>query len=256
MENSNNFIYQLLDISSLLEVQTDLEKGLREVAELTAQILKTRRCSIMLLTEAENSPKSGNYLKLFAHYGNLPSSAYQEMTPLNEGIAGHVAATGEALLIKDISQSQFADAARYLDEANKSLMSVPIAFADRIIGVINVSNALEKDYFEESDLENLKIFALFVGKSIHIAQLQNILRSKFVEMAVVREISEDILGENLAIVAPNPSKLAKIAAKSFYQELTKAGFSTNQVIEAATEVLDLLQRNINRYKERQSRDGE
>jgi L-methionine (R)-S-oxide reductase len=255
MENSNNFIYQLLDISSLLEVQTDLEKGLREVATLTAQVLKTRRCSIMLLTEAENSAKSGSYLKLFTHYGNLPSSAYQEMTPLNEGIAGHVAATGEALLIKNIARSQFAEVARYLEEANKSLMSVPIAFADRIIGVINVSNALEKDYFDESDLENLKIFALFVGKSVHIAQLQNILRSKFLEMAVMREISEDLLSENLAI-APNPSKLAKIAAKSFYQELTKAGFNTNQVIEAATEVLDLLQRNINRHKERRSRDGE
>jgi L-methionine (R)-S-oxide reductase len=248
MDTSNKFIFQLLDISNLLEVQPDLEQGLREVACLSAQILKTRRCSIMLLSEPETQDNGGEYLRVFTHYGNLPPSAYQQITPLNEGIAGYVAATGTPLLIEDITQSQFVDAARYLDESNKSLISVPISFAGKTIGTINTSSPIDKKSFDEQDLETMKIFALFVGKSIYIAQMQKILRSKFLEIAVARELTEENLSEGA--IAPNPTKLAKIVAKSFYRELTQAGFGANQVIEIATEVLDLLQKNIDQHKKR------
>jgi GAF domain-containing protein len=257
MDTSNKFIFQLLDISNLLEVQPDLEQGLREVACLSAQILKTRRCSIMLLSEPETRDNGGEYLRVFTHYGNLPPSAYQQITPVNEGIAGYVAATGTPLLIEDISQSQFVDAARYLDESNKSLISVPISFAGKTIGTINTSSPIDKKSFDEQDLETMKIFALFVGKSIYIAQMQKILRSKFLEIAVARELTEENLSEGAIgsaaaprAIAPNPTKLAKIVAKSFYRELTQAGFGANQVIEIATEVLDLLQKNIDQHKKR------
>jgi L-methionine (R)-S-oxide reductase len=250
MDTSNKFIFQLLDISNLLEVQPDLEQGLREVACLSAQILKTRRCSIMLLSEPETQDNGGEYLRVFTHYGNLPSSAYQQITPLNEGIAGYVAATGKPLLIEDITRSQFVDAARYSDESNKSLISVPISFAGKTIGTINTSSPVEKKSFDEQDLETMKIFALFVGKSIYIAQMQKIMRSKFIETAVARELIEENLSEDAIAIAPNPTKLAKIVAKSFYRELTQAGFGANQVIEIATEVLDLLQKNIDRHKKR------
>jgi len=247
------FIFQLLGISNLLEEQSDLEQGLRDVATLTAQSLKTQRCSIMLLSESENFDNKQPYLRVFTHYGNLPQSAYQQVTLLNEGIAGHVAATGKSLLVKDITQSEFIGVARHLDELNKSLISAPILFGNKIIGVINVTSPLEKRCFDEQDLETIELFALFIGKSIQIAQLQAILRSKFVEMAVVREFAE-FPSENAIAINPNPTKLVKIVAKSFYRELTKAGFGASQIIEIATGVLDLLQKNIDRYKKRLSRD--
>lgn len=251
MDNPNNFIFQLLSVSNLLEVQPDLEQGLREVASVTARMLDAQRCSIVLLSESSKLDKVGCYLQVFTHYGNLPQSVYQEITPLNEGIAGYVATTGEPLLIEDITCSPFVEAARYLDETNKSFISAPIILGEQTIGVINVSTPVEKTCFQEQDLEMLKLFAHFVGKSIHISQLQKILRSKFVEMAVIREESE-ILSEGA--ISPNPSKLAKIVAKSFYRELTQAGFGPNQVIAIATEILDLLQRNLDRHKKWLSRD--
>lgn len=253
MDNSNSFILQLLGVSNLLEEQTDLEQGLREVASLTAQMLDAQRCSIMLLSESPTQDNDGYHLRVSTHYGNLPQSAYQQITSLNEGIAGYVAATGTPLLIEDITQSQFVEAARYLNEANKSLISAPIPFGEQTIGVINVSIPLNGKSFKEQDLETLKLFALFIGKSIHIAQMQAILRSRFVERAVVRELAE-IPSESGIALAPNPTKLAKIVAKSFYKELTKAGFGANQIIEIATEVLDLLQKNIDQYKKRLSRE--
>ncbi|MEA5509246.1 GAF domain-containing protein [Crocosphaera sp. UHCC 0190] len=257
MNYDPNFIFRLVGISNLLEEPNNFEDSLQEVANLTAQILKTRRCSIMLLADDEDISRLDSSLRVFIHYGNLPPSAYQEITPLNEGIAGYVAATGKALLIEDIQQSQFASVARFLyDDDNKSLISAPIILSKRVVGVINVSSPLTRKSFNQEDLKLMETFALFVGKSLQISQLQTILRSKFVELAVVRDLVEQEIPETMTI-HPNPSKLAKIVAKSFFKELTQAGFTVNQIISIATEVLNLLQEHLarlTRHKKRLERD--
>jgi GAF domain-containing protein len=194
-------------------------------------------------------------LRIFAHYGNLSASAAQKITPFSEKIADYVAASGQPLLIEDISQSPFLSVARYPDTADKSLISVPIILGEQVIGVINVSSPLQSQCFDEEDLELLKLFALFVAKSIHSVQLQAIMRSKFVEIAVARELEEKQTVQ-MAAIHPNPSKLAKIVAKSFFRELTKAGFGPNQVIEIATEVLYLLKKSLDKHKKRLERDDE
>jgi GAF domain-containing protein len=244
---------KLVDFASVLEEQTNLEDGLQELAVLTAQILKTRRCSIMLLSEAGATEEQVACLKVFTHYGNLPPSAYAEVTPLNQGVAGYVAATGTPLLIEDITLSKFAPAARYPDSESKSLMSAPIFWGEQTIGTINVSNPIEKTCFSGSDLDVLKLIALFVGKSVHIAQLQTILRSKFIQMAVISDFAERQVPMSVSL-NPNPTKLAKIVAKSFFRELTQAGFGANQIIEIATEVLNLLQSSLGKYKQRIARE--
>ena len=253
MDDSTRSILQFINAANLLEKQDNLEDSLREVASLTAQILKTRRCSVMLLSEPDELDRGEPYLQVFAHHGNLPQEAYGKVTRLNEGIAGYVAATAKSLLIEDITQSQFASAARYPEKDNRSLMSAPILLGKQVIGTLNVSHPMDKTSFEGEDLEILEVFALFVGKSIHIAQLQGIMRSQFVEMAVVRDLEERNVSESM-VIHPNPTKVAKIVAKSFFRELTKAGFGPNQIIEIATEVLNLLQKNLNKFKKRITRD--
>lgn len=154
---------------------------------------------------------------------------------------------------EDIATSEFAPAAHYPDAENKHLMSAPIFSAEQFIGTINVSSPIEKAAFNDSDLEYLRLFALFVGKSIHAAQLQTIVRSKFVQMAVISDFAERQVPAYVAL-HPNPTKLTKIVAKSFFRELTQAGFTTNQIIEIATEVLNLLQHSLIKYKQRLARE--
>lgn len=255
IDDYTHSILNLVGVSNLLEEQPNLENGLREVASLTAQRLKTQRCSIMLLSELEKADKKVPCLRVFAHYGNLPASAYREVTELNQGIAGHVAATATPLLIEDITKSEFAAAARDQKGENKSLICAPIFWGEQVLGTINVSNPLEKRSFTREDLDLLEVFALFVGKSIYIAQLQTIMRSKFVQMAVVSDLTERAVQDSPTFAA-NPTQLAKIVAKSFFRELTQAGFGTNQIIEIATEVLNLLQNNLTKYKKRIIRDSE
>ncbi|ACK65409.1 putative phytochrome sensor protein [Rippkaea orientalis PCC 8801] len=253
MDKLHDFLFRLAELSNLLEEPISLEQGLEEVTKLTAQILQTERCSIMLLSNPEDSPSQETSLRVFTHYGNLPPCAYQEVTKLNQGIAGYVAATGKSLFIKDLYQSEFVTVAHYLDDKHKSLISVPILLAKQVVGVINVSHSLKPSDFEEDDLKLLEMLALFVGKSLHISHLQSIMRSKFIELAVARDLTETKIEADI-MVHPNPTKLAKIVAKSFFKELTQAGFGPNQVIAIATEVLNLLQESLDRHKKRRERD--
>jgi GAF domain-containing protein len=253
MDNQRELIYKLLDVSNLLETGTNLEESLREIASTAALILKARRCSIMLLSEAYSHGQEQYYLQVFTHYGNLPPSAYQEITRINNGIAGYVAATAQPLLIKDITQSSFLSAARYPHQENHSFISAPVIITKQVVGVINVSNPSHKSYFDEDDLQLLKLCTQYTGKSLHIAQLQAILKSRFVAMAVARELEEQKAEESIAI-HPNPTLLAKLVAKSFFRELTRVGFGPNQVIAIATEVLNLLQTTLDKHKQRLARD--
>jgi L-methionine (R)-S-oxide reductase len=260
MSSDLKLMFRLAGIASLLETEASLDEGLKGVANFTAHTLKADRCSIMLLSETDERQPG---LRLFTHYGNIPDIAYQMITQFNDGIAGYVASTGTSLLIPDINKSKFAVMGRYLkDESNKSLISTPIYLTNRVIGVINVSGCRDRLCFQDEDLEILKISALFVGKSIHITQLQTMMRSQFVERAVLLDWQEnqtEALEQSplspLALT-PDPGKLAKIVAKSFFKELTQAGFSANQIIAIATEVLNLLQSSLNKHKKRIARDEE
>jgi signal transduction protein with GAF and PtsI domain len=244
----NNFNPKLTDVALFLNVEGNLEDVFQKIASLTAHQLRARRCSIMLRSEQGLKGEISDYLQVFAHYGDLSPLAYQEIIKLDQGIAGSVAATGKPLLIKDITRSPFSNLARYPKTSkNNSCMAVPIMLNEQVIGVINLSFPLEKNSFELLDLEILQLFAQQASQSLQIVHLQGILKSRFVSMAVTREIAE-IQSEHSIAVHPYPPKLAKIVAKAFFKELTQAGFGTHQVIDIANEVLSLLQKTLNKHK--------
>ena len=206
----------------------------------------------MLVSDGSTDEPSDRSLQVFAHYGELNRSAYRTSAPLNRGVAGTVATTGKSLLIPDIGRSAFRDMARYADSENPSFLSVPVFEGELVVGVINVSRPEGKSCFEERDREILELLSRQVARAIQFYQLQGMVRSRFVAMALTRELEEERGEGDLferAVRTP-PPKLAKIVAKSFFKELTSAGFGPHQVIEIATEVLNLLQKTLDKHKNR------
>jgi L-methionine (R)-S-oxide reductase len=234
-----------------------LEDSLRESATAIAGVLQARLCSILLVSERERKGRTEHYLQVIAHFGKLDRAAYQTASQFDRGIAGTVAATGKSLLISDIRRSPFRALARYEETENPSFLSVPIGDGDRVIGVINVSRPENKSCFEERDREILELLSRQVAQSLHISHLQGMLRSRFLTMALTRELEESRTTDPVhesdlferAVRTP-PPKLAKIVAKAFFKELTRAGFGPHQVIEIATEVLSLLQKTLDKHKNR------
>ena len=253
MGDLGNSLLKLHGLGDLLETQGNLELSLRQLAEAAAKILNAAHCSIMLLDEQDQDELK---LRVFAAYGDLPESAYKQVTRKGEGISGHVLATGQPLLVADLAQSDFSEVARRLTRGQRSLISTPIIQNQNIIGVINASDPKSNRAFNLDDLHLLEVVALFVGKSIQVVQLQSILSSRFAQMALAQEAQQTI-GNAMAHVSENPNQLAKILAKSFFKEMTKAGFSSTQIIHAATEIIGQLNSNLGKHSKRLKRgEGE
>lgn len=250
IEYMDNFNPKIATLALVLNVEENLEDIFWKIASTSAHQLRARRCSIMLSSPEELKGEITDYLEVFAHYDDPSPLDAQEIIKLDQVIADTVATTGKPLLIKDITRSPFASAARYPKKSNSnSFISAPIILNQQVIGVINLSFPLDKKHFEPLDLEILQLFAQQAAQSLQIFHLQGMLKSRFVAMAVTREIAE-IQSEHSIAVHPYPPKLAKIVAKAFFKELTQAGFGTHEVIEIANEVLNLLQKTLNKHKNR------
>ena len=249
MGDINSPLAKLHDLSFFLQTQGGLEHSLTQMAGMAAKILNATNCSIMLLDERDEEDVR---LRVFAAHGELPEAAFKETTRKGEGISGHVLASGKPLLVADITQSDFIKVARRLTQGAKSLISAPLLIDGKIIGVINVTNPKTRRAFNMDDLNLLEVAALFIGKSIQVVQLQGILNSRFAQMALAQE-AQNTVGGAVAAMSQKPNQMAKILAKSFFKEMTRAGFSSTQIIHAASEIITQLNDSLGKHSKRLGR---
>ena len=229
-------ILKLVGLANFLEQGKDFNESLQEMAAMAANLLNSQNCSIMLFREEEGDDPT---MKIFASHGYLPQVAYTEKARHREGIAGHVAATGKAVLINDIEKSPFAGKARWPENSQKAFLSAPIFIGQKVFGVINANTPVDGRIYTDKDLYVLATVALVVGKSVQVVQLQNLLKSRFAQLALMQEVRPAVQ-EAIVGAGPQPARLAKVVGKSFFREMRKAGFGDDHIIKAATEVISLL----------------
>jgi L-methionine (R)-S-oxide reductase len=246
---SQNQLGHLHDLAQFLISEKNLSIDLAQLARHAAQATGAGTCSIMLLTESESEAPR---LKLWASTEALPAAAWAETSGRGESIAGRVLERGSALLIADIGQSEFRPLARRHGNLGSSFMCVPIAVADRIIGVMNCCNRPGAQPLDESDLAVAGIVAALIGKSVQVERLQTLLRSRVAQMTLAREAGE--VATRLTDGALHPARIAKELAKSFYKDLAAAGFEPGQIIEAASEIITQITSEIGRHKKRMARE--
>jgi transcriptional regulator with GAF, ATPase, and Fis domain len=89
---------------------------------------------------------------------------------LGEGITGHVALTGEALLIGDAANFPLSRQLAGTDRIDESQIYVPLRFDARVIGVIVLSK-LGIDQFDEDDVRLLEVLAGHAAVALENASL-------------------------------------------------------------------------------------
>lgn len=249
----SNQLVNLLGLASFLEQQGNLDESLEELAAMAANIMNAGNCSVMLFGTDD---ESGEFrLRVFAKFGQLPKMAYSEAAKVNQGIAGHVAATGQALLVQDIQTSDYLPLARCPDSASKCFISVPIFISGKVVGVLNISNPYDHRNLDYNDLNLATFVALLIGKSIQVIQLQNILKSRFAQIALAQEANAAV-GSALSAQQLDPAALVKVLAKTFYKEMSRAGLGRGHIINAATEIISLLNESLQRHDRRSQRKSE
>jgi len=244
-----DYIDKLTRLSDFLEKQVDLDGSLRELSAKAADILSSENSSIMLLKEGDDEP--GPKLRVFAHCGSLPDEAFRERMNVREGISGHVVATGKPLLVEDIEHSEFSHAARR-HYPSKCLISAPIILNKKVIGVIHVNTPKGKHIYDLEDLNLLNIVAMLVSKSIQVIQVQKLMQSQYTIFAMAKRNKEE-LSSIAATARQDLDKVSKLLAKTFYREMSKAGFGPDHIISAASEIISLLNESVVRHKKRRER---
>jgi len=100
-----------------------------------------------------------------------------------EGISGHVLATGEAVLLDDLSRdNRFISSGGGKRYKTGSLLSVPIMSKDRVIGVLNVNNKRSGETFTAVDQNLLTTIAHQAALAIENFELVSNLRRQAREL--------------------------------------------------------------------------
>ena len=245
-----NPLGDLHELAVFLNTEDDLESRLDELARLAARATSAASCSIMLLADDESETP---YLKLWACTEKLPAEAWTGKLDNVESIASRVLERSEPVLIPDIQTSEFAALARHRANLGFSFISTPIQTGQQTVGVMNLSGRPDAAVFGDADLILANIVAALIGRSVQVEWLRKLVRSRLAQMAVARQ------GEQAALRLTDggvpPSRLAKMLAKSFYKDMAAAGFSSGQIIEAASEIIGQISGDLSRHKKRLEREG-
>ena len=173
---------------------------LRSVGETASRVENLQRLlerivtSIQLALEVEivsiMLADASGHLRIHAACG-LPDEVREVRIPVGEGIAGHVYRQGEAVLINDLAtDGRFAPRQVGDRYRSGSLLSVPIRYLDRVLGVLNVNNKRNGQGFSGDDQDLLTSIAHQAALAIENLTLISSLQAKTREL---ERVNDDLL---------------------------------------------------------------
>jgi GAF domain-containing protein len=112
---------------------------------------------------------------------------------LTNRITGHVAKTGEPLLVHDAAHHEFGERIAGTVEIEESLLAVPLKFGTRVIGVIVISK-LGLDQFDADDLRLLEVLAGHASVALENARLYEAQRREGAAFSL-RDFHDHVLAQ-------------------------------------------------------------
>jgi GAF domain-containing protein len=129
---------------------------LESVVEAAARIFGAEAASIALVDEEAQE------LEFKVAYNKTRgTSVIGQRFPINQGIAGHVAMTGQAMAVSNVEQDarfnrEFAESIGYIPN---SIVATPLLLGEKVIGVMEVLDKIDATSFGLHDMELLALFA-------------------------------------------------------------------------------------------------
>lgn len=154
----------------------DLQILLDRIVDLIQNALDVDIVSLMLVDD-------DGVLKIRSSRG-LPENVQHRVTIApGEGVAGHVIEHGEPVLIDDLStDGRFPPRGGVVRYRTGSLLSVPIRYQQRVMGVLNVNNKRNGEAFSGADQELLLTIAHQTALAIENMKLVGRLQEKNLEV--------------------------------------------------------------------------
>jgi len=120
---------------------------------------------------------------------------------VGQGIVGHVAETGESLLIKDVANDKrwYRSISDKIGFKTRSIACVPMKVQDNVIGAIEFINKSDGEAFQQNDIELLNVFADLAALAILNARKFKRVQQENEGLKQALELNHHIIGESKAI---------------------------------------------------------
>ena len=177
----------LSKISKAISSDLYLEDLLRLIVVVTAEVMKSKICSLWLLDERDNA------LKIRATQSMSEEYLKERSLKLGEGVVGYVALENKPMMIYNVLKDErYKEKELARKEGLVSMLSVPMCVKDKVIGVINCYTSYPHK-FTNSEVEVFTTVANQAAIAIENAGL--IMKAKMIEDELIsRKVVERAKG--------------------------------------------------------------
>jgi two-component sensor histidine kinase len=218
---------QVRELSALAEASQTLtgpmylDEMLQVIVETTARTMNAADCSLALIEDG----------RLHLWVTQHPREGIPEEVAIGEGLMGHVAATGETLIISDVTRDPWATKSDWaVKHGLVSMLAVPLKVRERVIGVLACYTDTPRE-FSSDDVTLFSTLANQTALAIENAQLA-------VKAVVVQEMHHRVKNNLQNIAMLLRLQLGDARAAGARQALTE---SINRILSIAA-VHELLSR--------------
>ncbi|CAH1167238.1 unnamed protein product [Phyllotreta striolata] len=187
----------LLDLARVIfQEQTTLEHVVYRILLHTQSLIQCQRVQI-LLTHQDSSASFSRVFDFEENDVNIIESGENRTSPLegrfpiNLGITGHVATTGETVNISNVYEdSRFDPVSDHgTNFTHKNVLCMPIRNSKhRIIGVIQLINKFNDLPFTQNDENFVEAFAIFCGMGIHNTRIYEEATTAVAKQKVILDV--------------------------------------------------------------------
>jgi GAF domain-containing protein len=171
----------LYEVARTINSSLDLGEVLQRVVKSTTEALKVKACSLRLLSADRKRLVFG------AAYGLSEGYLRKGSIEVAKSGVDRQVLRGNTVLIPDATQdSRFQYPERAREEGIRSVLVVPLATRDQIIGVMRVYTA-ERREFSEAEVEFLSLIADLSAMAIENARFYQLLKGDYETILTFRD---------------------------------------------------------------------
>ncbi|MEM9445453.1 MAG: SpoIIE family protein phosphatase [Verrucomicrobiota bacterium] len=193
-DQSTECYIQLLDVARSLTRALDLDGALNEILSRSQEIMDCEACSIFL------PDLSTGELVIHSARGDKAPMLNATRIPKGKGIAGAVFHDKETINIKDPKNDprHYGGVDKKTGFVTKAMLTTPLLNGDQALGVFQILNPANRDFFDDNDERILEVFGtLIVSALLRIQaqerEMENARAQQELELA--KEIQQSFLPE-------------------------------------------------------------